>query len=114
MYLIKAMEVARDPQTVGSKLRVYLHIAFYCVMLSRCFVDCKLTKKQLDNLEKACQIFFLFLQVNTTVWTLGSVDHTGETFQMYARGLALNSMKDGEAKHQVTSRYAENLNSVHR
>ena len=53
-------------------------------------------------------IFFLFLQVNTTVWTLGSVDHTGETFQMYARGLALNSMKDGEAKHQVTSRYAQN------
>ena len=77
-------------------------------MLSRCFVDCILTKKQLDNLEKACHIFFLFLQVNTKVWTLSSVDHTGETFQMYARGLALYSMKDGEAKHQVTSRYAQN------
>ena len=52
--------------------------------------------------------FFLFLQVNTTVWTLGTVDHTGETFQIYTWGLALNSMKDGEAKHQVTSRYAQN------
>ena len=80
----------------------------------------KIDKKQLDDLEKACQKFFiscaLFLLVNPTVWTLGHVVpiHTRKLFEMYGKGLALNSMEGREAKHQAISRYAQNSNFSNR
>ena len=71
MYLIKSMKGANDLQPVECKLHVF---AFTCLSLRdvvSLFCRLKIDKKQLDDLEKACQKFFiscaLFLQVNPTV-----------------------------------------------
>lgn len=120
MYLIKAIEGTNDPQPVEFKLHVF---AFTCLSLRdtvSLFCRLKIDKKQLDDLEKACQKFFiscaLFLQVNPTVWTLGHVVpiDTRELFEMYGKGLALNSIEGREAKHQAISRYAQNSNFLNR
>ena len=120
MFLMKAMKGERDPQPVEFKLHVF---AFTCLSLRDAvslFCRLQIEKKQLDDLEKACQNFFiscaLFLQVNPSVWTLGHVVpvHTREMFEMYGKGLALNSMEGREAKHQAISRYAQNSNFSNR
>ena len=71
MYLTKVMESANYTQPVEFRLHVF---AFTCLSLCDAvslFCRLKLEKKQLDDLEKACQNFLiscaLFLQVNPTV-----------------------------------------------
>ena len=68
MFLIKAMKGERDLQPVEFKLHVF---AFTCLSLRDAvslFCRQQIERKQLDDLEKACQNFFiscaLFLQVN--------------------------------------------------
>ena len=73
-----------------------------------------------EDLDEARQNFFiscaLILQVNPSVWTLGHVVPvlTREMFEIYGKGLALNSMEGSEAKHQAIFWYAFKTNFLNR
>ncbi len=95
-----------------------LHIhAYLCLCLRNAvslFSRINITNEQVEELRYYCRCFcrgyWLFFNVNQTVWTIGHVvpAHTQKMKQAYGMGLGLNSMEGREAKQIAIAKYAAN------
>ena len=119
MFLIDALESG-----ASSKATELLHVhAYLCLCLRNAvslFSRVNITDEQIQELKQHCtnlyRGYYLFLQVNPTIWTLGCVVpvHAQEMKQIYSLGLGLNSMEGREAKHVAISKYCANTAYMHR
>ena len=90
------------------------HIHAYLCLCECVSLFCRVTlsNEQVSRLQELCSSFFrgyfLFLSVNSTIWTLVYVVpyHTREMKGKYGFGLGLNSMEGREAKHIAIAQYA--------
>ncbi len=114
MFLIDLLE-----KNVTENQSEVLHIhAYLCLCLRNAvslFSRINITDEQVEELRRAncrcfCRGYWLFFNVNQTVWTIGHVvpAHTQEMKQAYGMGLGLNSMEGREAKQIAIAKYAAN------
>ena len=118
MFLIDVLE-----NGISGKTAQLLHIhAYLCLCLQNAvssFTRVNITDEQVLDLKQHCTNFYhgywLFFNVNPTVWTLGCVVpvHTKEMKGIYGLGLGLNSMEGREAKRIAISKYCHNTAYAH-
>ena len=112
MFLIDVLE---QLSTDVEKKVFYIH-AYLCLCLRECvslFCRVTISNEQVSRLHEVCTFFpgyFLFFNINSTIWMLGYVVpwHTREMKGKYGFGLGLNSMEGRQAKHIAISQYARN------
>ena len=93
----------------SGKAAKLLHVhAYMCLCLRNAvalFSRVNITEEEIVELKQHCTKFYrgywLFFNVNPTVWTLGCVVpvHKEDMKRVYGLGLGLNSMEGREAKH---------------